>query len=255
MSRDQKQPKRRSNRMIRGGTVLVLLIAATSAPLGAAARPIGPYDVGGAIEVEYDESGGFTFFGNPVNPESDAARGGRWQAFEKGSAIYWHPLVSGAHANQIGGAIRAKWGELGWENGALRYPTTRELPTRKPGRFNHFEGGTIHWSSTTGAHNTWGAIRDKWATLSWEDGRLGFPVTDEFVARGNGAGQHFQGGSIYWSSGTGARVVVGAIRETWAGQNWENGRYGYPISDEYDYNGGRAQDFQGGRIEWYPQPR
>ncbi|MCM6771962.1 hypothetical protein NDR87_03285 [Nocardia sp. CDC159] len=241
--------RRRPARALRTAALLAAVTTLALPPVEAAAQP---YPIYGAIRVEYDEVGGYPFFGNAINPESDAARGGRWQAFERNSSIYWHPLVSGGHANQIGGAIRAKWGDLGWENGALRYPTTRELPTRKPGRFNHFEGGTIHWSHNTGAHNTWGAIRDKWATLSWEDGRLGFPVTDEFQARNNGAGQHFEGGSIYWSSTTGARVVVGAIRDIWANNNWENGRYGYPISDEYDYNNGRAQDFQGGRIEWYP---
>ncbi|MFI7000325.1 LGFP repeat-containing protein [Nocardia sp. NPDC050175] len=247
--RNLKHGRRRAARVVRAATVLAVLSTLTLTPTQASAQP---YPIGGAIRTEYDEAGGFAFFGNALNPESDAARGGRWQEFEKNSSIYWHPLVSDGHANEIGGAIRAKWGDLGWENGALRYPTSREMPTRKPGRFNQFEGGTIHWSPSTGAHNTWGAIRDKWATLSWEDGRLGFPVTDEFPAKNNGAGQHFEGGSIYWSASTGARVISGAIRDTWASQNWENGRYGYPISDEYDYNGGRAQDFQGGRIEWHP---
>ncbi|WP_442941145.1 LGFP repeat-containing protein [Nocardia sp. NBC_00403] len=32
----------------------------------------------------------------------------------------------------------------------------------------------------------------------------------------------------------------------------KGGRYGYPTSDEYDYEGGKAQDFQGGRITWHP---
>ncbi len=250
MSSGPRNSKHRSLvRAARAATILAMCTGFALVPAESAAQP---YPIYGAIRIEYDAAGGVAFFGVAVNPESDASRGGRWQAFEKDSSIYWHPLVSDGHANQIGGAIRAKWGELGWEDGALRYPTSREMPTRKPGRFNHFEGGTIHWSRATGAHNTWGAIRDKWATLSWEDGRLGFPATDEFRAKNNGAGQHFEGGSIYWSADTGARVVVGAIREIWASQNWENGRYGYPISDEYDYNNGRAQDFQGGRIEWQP---
>ncbi|MFI9402883.1 LGFP repeat-containing protein [Nocardia sp. NPDC052316] len=123
--------------------------------------------VGGAILAEYRSAGDFPFFGNAVNPESDAARGGRWQGFERGSSIYWHPLVSNGRANQVGGAIRDKWGELGWENGALKYPTTRELPTRKPGRFNNFEGGSVHWSGSTGVHATWGLIRDKWGENDW----------------------------------------------------------------------------------------
>ncbi|MFF0491527.1 LGFP repeat-containing protein [Nocardia sp. NPDC003482] len=163
----------------------------------AAARPIGPFDVGGAIETEYDRAGGFTTFGNPVGPETDAARGGKFQVFEKNNSIYW--------------------------------------------------------SVGTDAHYVGGLIRDKWAALGWENGALGFPITDEQKAR-NGDGRYnlFDGGSIYWSPRTGAHAVWGAIRDIWVSNVAEAGRYGYPTSDEYDYQGGKAQDFQGGRITWHP---
>ncbi|QIS16433.1 M57 family metalloprotease [Nocardia arthritidis] len=94
----------------------------------------------------------------------------------------------------------------------MKYPTTRELPTRKPGRFNNFEGGSIYWSSETDAHNIWGLIRDKWASLDWENGRLGFPTSDEFGTRDNGAGQHMEGGELYYSPSTGVHPVWDAIR-------------------------------------------
>ncbi|WP_238846642.1 hypothetical protein [Nocardia arthritidis] len=222
------------------------------------ARPADPpYPIGGAIKVEYDETGGFDFFGNATNPESDAARGGRWQAFEKNSSIYWHPSVTNGHAHQIGGRIRDKWGELGWENGTLKYPTTREQPTRKPGRFNEFEGGSIYYSSATDAHNIWGLIRDKWASLDWENGRLGFPTSDEFGTRDNGAGQHMEGGELYYSPSGGVHPVWGAIRDQWVNAGYENGKYGYPISDEVDggdYNNkkyeGKCQYFEHDVITW-----
>ncbi len=233
-----------------------MIVAALSAglvnPVDASARQIGSYNVGGAIEIEYDQAGGWDLFGNPTNAESDASRGGRWQAFEKNSSIYWHPNVANGHANQIGGLIRDKWGDLGWENGALKYPTTRETATRKPGRFNHFEGGSIYWSSANGAHNVWGAVRDKWASYDWENGGLGFPASDEFKVKDGGVGQHFEGGSIYWSSQTGAHVVWGAIKNAWASRNWENGRFGFPVSDEFDFDGGKAQNFQGSTLDWKP---
>ncbi|WP_156161972.1 matrixin family metalloprotease [Nocardia vulneris] len=215
--------------------------------------------VGGAILAEFRAAGDFPFFGNATNPESDAARGGRWQAFERGSSIYWHPRVSDGRANQIGGAIRDKWGELGWENGALRYPTTRELPTRKPGRFNNFEGGSIHWSGPTGVHPTWGLIRDKWAQADWENGVMGFPKSDEYVTKNDGRGQGFEGGPIYWHPTTGARIVRTPIAEYWARADWENGAYGYPIEDTRQPGCGQyAQRFQGGilvtGIEGYQLP-
>ena len=58
------------------------------------------------------------------------------------------------------------------------------------------------------------------------------------------------GSSIYWSPSTGAHEVYGAIRARWAGQGWERGRLGYPVSGEYAVPGGRQSDFQGGSIRW-----
>ncbi|MGW4715695.1 LGFP repeat-containing protein [Nocardia sp. NPDC004260] len=217
----------------------------------AAARPIGPYDVGGAIEVEYDEAGGPAFFGDPVTPEDSAARGGRYQAFERGSSIYWHPDTG---ARQVGGAIRDKWGNLGYEGGALGYPVAREVATpSKPGSYSVFQNGSIYWSLGTAAHQIGGVIRDKWGSFGWESSPLGFPITDESPARaGNGRYNLFGGGAIYYAPRTGAHVVWGSIREHWEAAGGEAGRYGYPTSDEYDFENGKAQDFEGGRLTWTP---
>ncbi|WP_433661038.1 matrixin family metalloprotease [Nocardia sp. CA-128927] len=252
MTSSQHNQRRRRTSAVRAAAVLATIITLALDPIGASARPADPpYPIGGAIKVEYDEAGGFGFFGNATNPESDASRGGRWQAFERNSSIYWHPLVSNGHANQIGGTIRDKWGELGWENGALKYPTTRELLTRKPGRFNNFEGGSIYWSGGTGAHNIWGGIRDKWATLDWENGKLGFPTSDEFGTRNNGAGQHMEGGEIYYSPRNGVYPVWGAIRDQWVKAGWENGRYGYPTSDEVDGGNARGDNGFEGKCQYF----
>ncbi|GAA5090454.1 LGFP repeat-containing protein [Nocardia iowensis] len=223
----------------------VLLAAGT-----AAARPIGPFEVGGAIEVEYDEAGGGAVLGDPTSPESDAANGGKYQTFDRNAAIYWH---ADAGAHQIGGPILDKWRELGAETGGLRYPVTREQSTpSKPGRFNHFQGGSIYWSVGTAAHQVSGLIRDKWYSLGAENSPLGFPITDEAAAKDNGRYNLFNDGTIYWSPRTGAHAVWGAIRTSWEARAAANGTYGYPTSDEYDYQGGKAQDFEGGRITWIP---
>ncbi|MCZ2804327.1 hypothetical protein O2W18_04365, partial [Modestobacter sp. VKM Ac-2983] len=125
------------------------------------------------------------------------------------------------------------------------------------GRYNHFDGsggGSIYWTSDTGAHEVYGAIRNRWAELNWEQGPLGYPVTGESpTADGVGRYNHFDGsggGSIYWTSDTGAHEVYGAIRNRWAELNWEQGPLGYPVSGEYDVEGGRRSDFQGGSIVW-----
>jgi hypothetical protein len=62
----------------------------------------------------------------------------------------------------------------------------------------------------------------------------------------------FERGVIYWSPTTGAHPVTGGILEVWSSRGYQTGPNGYPLSDEYDYNGVRRQDFQQGVIDWSP---
>jgi uncharacterized protein with LGFP repeats len=64
---------------------------------------------------------------------------------------------------------------------------------------------SIYWSPETGAHEVYGAIRDKWAETHWEQGPLGYPIAPEEDAPG-GRQQRFQRATIYWSPGGGAVV-------------------------------------------------
>ena len=113
------------------------------------------------------------------------------------------------------------------------------------GAYQLFQGGAINWSPSTGAHITTGAIRTAWATQGYERGKLGLPITDEICGlKDNGCYQTFQGGQIHWSPNTGAHITWGAIAAAWASQNWENGRWGYPISDEYANGNQICQNFQ-----------
>ncbi len=192
---------RRGSGIRRAGARTVAAGAAALAVLTGAgvaqARPVGAFDVGGAIEQEYDRAGGAGFFGNPTGPESDA-NGGKFQVFERGCSIYWS---IGTDAHGICGLIRDKWGSMGWENSPLGFPLSEETSAGTDGRarYTQFPGGVIVWAANTGAHPVWGSI-------------LGI----------------------------------------WQGNRADKGRYGLPTSDEYDYNGGKAQDFQGGRITWKP---
>ncbi|MFF0541969.1 LGFP repeat-containing protein [Nocardia thailandica] len=218
----------------------------------AEARKIGDFEVGGAIEVEFDQAGGQGALGDPTSPESDAAAGGKFQTFGNNAAIYWHPDTGAA---TVAGQIRDKYAALGNETSALGYPVTREQSTPgNSGRFNHFRNGSIYWSVGTGAHAISGPIRDKWAALGWESSPLGFPLTDVAdTGKSGGTFTRFPTGTIYWSSTTGAHAVWGNIEADWTRAGGVTGRYGYPTSDEYDYQGGKAQDFQGGKIVWRPE--
>jgi len=209
------------------------------------------HEVHGAILDHYLAIGGpSSALGLPSTDESPSADGvGRYNNFSSGGALYWSPTV-GAH--EVHGAIDNKWGAIGWEMGPQGYPVTDERPSAdRIGRYNDFQNGSIYWSPTTGAQSVHGAIKTKWAVLGWEMGPQGYPVTDERPsADGVGRYNDFQNGSIYWSPTTGAQSVQGAIRDSWAGQGWEMGTLGYPISDEYTVAGGRQSDFQHGSLFW-----
>jgi uncharacterized protein with LGFP repeats len=194
----------------------------------------GAHAVRGAIVQKYRAlNGPKGFLGFPTTDElSSPDTVGRLSHFAHGS-IYFTP-ASGAHS--IGGGIRAKWAQTGWELGPLGYPTTDELVSPdKVGRFNHFTNGSIYSTPATGAHEILGAIQAKWAQTGWELGPLGYPTTDELVSPDKvGRFNHFSRNntSIYFTPATGAHEVGGAIRAKWGQTGWELGPLGYPTTDE-----------------------
>lgn len=101
-----------------------------------------------------------------------------------------------------------------------------------------------------------GAIYAKWTEAGGPV--FGWPITDESAGPGNGRYNHFTGpGEIYWSPGTGAHLVYGAIREKWLELGDAGGQLGYPTTDEIDNvdnastgRRDRCQRFAGGYISW-----
>jgi hypothetical protein len=218
----------------------------------------GAWSVRGTILAHYKALGGPTGpLGYPITDELATPDGlGRYNHFSRadGASIYWTPQTN---AWAIQGSIRAKWASMGWENSVLGYPITDETVTPDGiGRYNHFSRvtGSIYWSAVSGAHSIQGSIRAKWASMGWENSVLGYPTTDE-TATPDGIGRynHFSraNGSIYFSPGSGAHAIYGAIAQKWASLGWELGRLGYPTTDEYGVSGGRRNDFQHGTITFY----
>jgi len=153
------------------------------------------------------------------------------------------------------GDIDRKYRALGGCGSFLGAALTAETPTPDGvGRYNVFEGGSIYWSPSTGAHEVHGLIRDDYKALGWEAGPLGYPTSDETPAP-DGVGRYnvFERGSIYWSPSTGAHEVHGLIRDKYKDLGWEGGHLGYPTSDEYAVTEGRRSDFQHGSIVWNAQ--
>lgn len=185
--------------------------------------------------------------GYPISDEIGGLKdGGIYQAYQNG-AIFWSP-ATGAHA--ITAAIHTKWRAQGAENGPLGYPTTDEVRgIRDGGTWQGFQGGAIMFSPASGAAISSGPIRDKWAATGFESGRLGYPVTDVITGlKDGGAFQNYQGGAILLTPGVGPVLSVGAIRSVWAGQDFEHGPLGYPVTDEFGLRSGVAQEYQGGYI-------
>jgi uncharacterized protein with LGFP repeats len=152
----------------------------------------------------------------------------------------------------VGAAIDVKYRALGGCTSVLGAPITNEHTTPDGvGRYNVFERGSIYWTPKTGAQEVHGAIRDRWRDLSWEIGVLGYPTTDE-TATPDGIGRYnvFERGSIYWTAKTGAREVLGRIRDKWKELGWEAGALGYPVSGEYSVTEGKRSDFEHGSITW-----
>lgn len=205
---------RSSNPKTRGLSTFALALAAVLAiPTTAYADIWRGHNIGGKILDEYYAASAANgqsaeqYFGDAIIPESNAANGGRFQKFASNNAIYWHPLVSGGRANQVGGAIRDRWGQTkgaveGYEWGPLKYPTTREWSTKPSsvsnvrGRGNHFEGGSIYWSNETGAWAVWGLIKEKWWAVGAETSGYGLPVGPEVSNGRGGWEQRFEHGRI-----------------------------------------------------------
>lgn len=137
----------------------------------------GAHAVYGAIGEKWNQIGREGGFGYPIIDEQPAKDGGRFNDFENGGSIYWHPKT-GAHP--VYGVIRAKWHELGREAGALGYPVSDESAAFNGGRFSNFQFGMIYWHPRFGGHAVYGRIGEKWIELGRERGVCGYPTSDEY---------------------------------------------------------------------------
>lgn len=151
--------------------------------------------------------------------------------------------------------IEERWRSLGGANGPWGAPNSEQTPygDKYHGAFQNFRAGGVVWSPATGAHlvNN-NEILSKWNRLvEW----IGYPETDvSRVPRGDGYYMHCQYGSIYTRIGSKkAYEVHGEIRNKWAALGWEQGRLGYPDSDEFQDGPYRRSNFQFGYIRWTPK--
>ena len=81
----------------------------------------------------------------------------------------------------------------------------------------------------------------------------GLPTSDETAVAG-GRASTFTGAAIYWSSGTGAHEVHGAIASAYLSYGGPGSPLALPTSDEQPATGGRQNTFQHGSITYNAAP-
>ena len=137
--------------------------------------------------------------GLPIELETDAPNGGRFQSFERGD-IYWRDDTG---ASEVHGAIRRRWLDLGGAGASLGYPLSDEEVVKQNGdeigRVSRFENGVIYWSSSTGAWEMTGEIRrlyeHTYGGVSSQTG-LGLPRSAQNTTTSGNIFQNFQQGVL-----------------------------------------------------------
>jgi uncharacterized protein with LGFP repeats len=150
--------------------------------------------------------------------------------------------------------IEEKYRELGGKKGYLGKPRSEVLWTPdRSGKFQLFKGGNIYWKEGIGAFAVHGKILGKYGEHHYEQGVLGYPVSDVlWTPDRSGKFQKFEGGNIYWKKRTGAHEIHGEFLKKYGDLHYEQGILGYPKSDVMPMGDGRGKcvEFQKGAIYW-----
>jgi len=126
-----------------------------------------------------------------------------YQHFEGGS-LY----VTSSGARTLLAPARTAWASMGWERSALGYPTTDRASTPDGrGWYQHFEGGSLYSTPTTGVQAVTGPARGEWARQGWERSALGYPVASTRTTP-TGTTTAFEGGRVDWDSATGRATTT-----------------------------------------------
>ena len=143
--------------------------------------------------------------GYPITQMYRATNDVHAQDFQHGVIAY-----NSRHAAILTGPISKKYFSIGGYTGALGFPTQYRETTglKDGGASNIFERGAIVWSPKNGAFISKGAIRAVWLKTGAQDGKLGYPTTDEITFTDGQVSQFFEGGVIVWSAKKGAVVTV-----------------------------------------------
>ncbi|CAA9344456.1 MAG: hypothetical protein AVDCRST_MAG48-3850 [uncultured Friedmanniella sp.] len=208
-------------------------------------RRVGSYRT--PIHSRWQQLGGERgSLGSPVTPERPLGKG-RVTHFQRGDLL-WSP-ATGTH--RVTGTIRTRYRALGEARHALGFPTSDERAGVLGSRQNTFQDGAILASRATGAVELHGAFYRHHRALGAEVARLGLPTAPRRPGAVAGSQlQAFQHGRLYWLRSTGVQEVNGAIATTYTRLGAETSSLGLPVRGDHAVPGGRAVEFQGGRVTW-----
>ena len=127
-------------------------------------------------------------------------------------------------------------------------PLSGYFNTINNGHAQKYQNGFIIGSSNTGYWESIGLIREKYAQLGYEQGKMGLPITQEFSTISGGWFQKYQNGFIIGSPKSGYHESYGKIRERWNNIDNEKGVLGFPISDVVEKKGYKIQHYEKGNI-------
>ena len=152
----------------------------------------------------------------------------------------------------LDGQIYRRWQELQGESGILGDTIGDTYHYKKNGQdysVQRYNNGYI-LGTPSGAWESYGVIRQRWAELGYEAGILGYPASGIYNYQKNGKNysvQRFEHGYILGTP-EGAFESYGEIRERWASLGFEAGFLGYPTSPITHNDGKSTQKFEHGEI-------
>lgn len=122
--------------------------------------------------------------------------GGVAQKFDNGY-VYWSGATGAVETRGAIGRAHAKIA------GSVGLPLRKEsggLPGG--GSYQKFQKGSVHWSRSSGAQLTAGALQKYWGSKGYERGHLGYPTAGAKCEKGR-CEQTFQGARLVWAEGYG----------------------------------------------------
>jgi uncharacterized protein with LGFP repeats len=197
-----------------------------------------------AIDNRYTALGGSS--GLLGTATSDAVKkngNGYWMNYQNG-AIIWS-RDSGAWESM--GPIRTYWGTLGYQVGKMGFPTGAVL-TSGGTTWQHYQNGVIVGSSGTGYWESKGSIREYWAQLGYQSGKLGYPIGPEVKTSDGGFYQKYEHGYIIGRKDLGYWESMSPIRDYWATLGYQKGQMGYPTGAIVTSGAATYQHYQTGVI-------